>query len=165
MQTRVDKETSVTDQDVLTRLAQLLGSSEDGEKGFAKAARDATDSELKSFLRRRAEDCRTIAIELNALLQSLGGAPEGSGAIHRGWPNGATTFGRSDLTVLADVELAECTAEEAYFEALTTVLPDRIRNMLERQHVSAVHNRDHIRELRHSYRTMSDTYPQTANGS
>lgn len=137
-------------------LNDLVQTSEDGRKGFAEASDEATRPELKSFFQRRSDDCAIAATELQSLVQSLGGTVEKSPAVsdtgHPGWDKAKTTIEDANVTVLEQVEHAEDKAEAAFAKALTAVLPQQIRNVVERQHNGAVRNHDHIHDLRISYK-------------
>ena len=141
--------------DTVKVLNGLIQTSEDGKKGFADAAREATKPELKTMFRRRSADCETAVMELQQLVQSLGGTPKDSGTVaetaHRGWARMKTMIGDANLTMLEDVERAEDKAKAAYVQALTTKMSQQIRSVVKRQHDGAVHNHDLMRYLRNSY--------------
>jgi len=139
----------------------LVQTSADGRKGFAEASDEAAKPELKSFFQRRSDDCAAAATELQSLVQSLGGRVETStavsGAADPGWDKIKTTIDDANVTALGEMEHAEDKAEAAYAKALTAVLPQQIRNVVERQHNGAVRNHDHIHDLRISYQEAPPT--------
>jgi uncharacterized protein (TIGR02284 family) len=142
--------------DAVNVLNGLIQTSEDGRKGFADAGRKATKAELKTMFRRRSADCETAVIELQQLVQSLGGTPKGNGTLaataQRGWTaNSKPAIGDINLALLEDVERAEDKAKAAYVQALTLKLSQQVRNVVKRQHDGAVHNHDLVRYLRNSY--------------
>ena len=141
--------------DTMKVLNDLVQSSEDSKNGFVEAAHDATKPELKCFFQRRSGDCETAVAELQALVQSLGGAPntvdKSAVAADRDWSKMKPVVGNVNLYTLAEVEHAENRAEAAYVKALSTVLPQSIRSVVQRQYNGAVRNHDHIRGLRNAY--------------
>ena len=58
--------------DVESVLNELIETSKDGEKGFAKAAEDAHDAELKSLFTQCAQRCRQGAAELQTQVRAQG---------------------------------------------------------------------------------------------
>ena len=154
----------MSNNDTMKVLNQLVEISEDGEQGFAEVAREATHPELKNFFQRRSDDCGTVVMELQALLQSLGAAPVDihpvSASGHPGWAKQKATIEDANLTALKEVEDAEDQAEAAYAEALAAELPRQIRNVLQRQHNGVVRNQSHIHDLRISYKTAQPAWPE-----
>ena len=136
-------------------LSELVQASEDGEKGFAEASQEATRPELKAMFRQRSDDCATAAIELQALLQSLGGPPEDgatiAGAAHRGWARGNAALADPNFDMLEEGERAADKAKAAYLTALTIKLPEQVRGVVQRQLDDAIRTHDTIRELRNGY--------------
>jgi hypothetical protein len=66
---------------IVSVLNDLIETSNDGQKGFRKAAEDTKDASLKLLFADRAEDCARGASELQALVQRLGGKPETGGTV------------------------------------------------------------------------------------
>ena len=66
---------------------------------------------LKAMFQTRAADCASAAMELQGLVESLGGKPKDSGTIvgaaHRGWAKVVATVGDTNLSMLEEVERAE----------------------------------------------------------
>jgi len=142
----------------ISMLNGLVETSKDGEKGFATAAKDAKNPDLKAMFSKRAEDCARGAAELQEIIASHGGKPEegGSvaGALHRGWVNlRAAVSTRDDLAILEECERGEDVAKAAYRKALDddSLSPDE-RSVVQRQYEGVVRNHDQIRDLRNSYR-------------
>ena len=138
-------------------LNDLVETSKDGEKGFNTAADDTNNPELKTTLRRRAQDCARSAADLQGLVARLGGKPEkgGSvaGAVHRGWVNvKAAVSSRDDLAILEECERGEDVAKAHYSKALQATLPQDIRSVVERQYDGLMRNHAQIRNLRDEYR-------------
>ena len=144
--------------DDISMLNGLVETSKDGEKGFAKAAEDTKDSELKAMFAERSQDCARGAAELQELIAGHGGDPQkgGSvaGALHRGWVNlRAAVSPRDDLAILEECERGEDVAKAAYRKALDddSLSPDE-RGVVQRQYEGVIRNHDQIRDLRDRYR-------------
>ncbi len=141
---------------IVSVLNDLIETSNDGEKGFRKAAEDTKDASLKQLFAGRAEDCARGATELQAVVQRLGGKPEKGGtvggALHRGWVDvkSAVTH-RTDHAILSECERGEDVAKKNYRNALDKELPADIRAIVERQYQGVVQNHDRIRDLRDQY--------------
>jgi uncharacterized protein (TIGR02284 family) len=144
--------------DTIKVLGELIRVAEDGEKGFAAAAEDATKLDLRTLLEKRSIDCGTALVELRRLLQSLGGSDtlEASGG-HSGWTETRTAFGDTNLRVLEDAERAEDKAEASYAKAMSITFSHQIRSVLQNQHDGTVRNHELILSLRDSYRAVNDT--------
>lgn len=146
--------------DTVKVLNELIQTSEDGRQGFAEAAKKATKPELKIMFQGRSSDCGTAVIELQALVQSLGGTPEESGTVvgaaHRGWAKVKSSIGDANISMLEDVERAEDKAKAEYVKALNTKLPQQVRSVVQRQHDGAVRNHDLIRDLRNNYKAKQE---------
>lgn len=146
--------------DTVKVLNHLVQTSEDGKKGFAEAAKEATTPELKTVFHRRSLDCAAAVAELQALAETLGGTPKDSGTVagaaHRGWTKVKATVGDANIGTLEEVESAEDKAKAAYTKALTATLPPHVRSVVQRQHDGAVRNHDLIRDLRNSYKAKKE---------
>lgn len=142
----------------ISMLNELVETSKDGEKGFATAAEDAKNPELKEIFSKRSQDCARGAAELQDVIASHGGKPQegGSvaGALHRGWVNlRAAVSTRDDLAILEECERGEDVAKAKYSKALEdeSLSPDE-RSVVQRQYEGVVRNHDQIRDLRNRYR-------------
>ena len=140
----------------------LIQTSEDGKMGFTEASKEATKPELKTMFQRRSADCASAVIELQQVVQSLGGTPKDSGTVagaaHRGWTKVKATVGDANIGTLEEVERAEDKAKAAYIKALTADLPQEVRSLVQRQHDGAVRNHDLIRDLRNSYKATKEAH-------
>jgi uncharacterized protein (TIGR02284 family) len=141
---------------VVSVLNDLIETSKDGEKGFRKAAEDAHDAQLKTMFLSRAEDCMCGALELQDVVQGLGGKPETggsmSGALHRGWVDvKSAVTDRSDDEIIAECEKGEDVAKKRYHDALEKDLPLDVRSVVERQYQGMLQNHDRVRDLRDQY--------------
>ena len=146
--------------DVKSVLNDLIETSFDGEKGFAKAAADAHDDELKTLFTQCAQRCREGIVELQSQVQAQGGRPDKSGsaagALHRGWLSVKEALtGRDDKAILEECERGEDHAKAAYKKALAKDLPADIRAIVERQYQGVIANHDRVRNLRDKYRAMT----------
>jgi uncharacterized protein (TIGR02284 family) len=141
---------------VVSVLNDLIETSKDGEKGFRKAAEDATDPSLKSMFESCATDCARGAHELQTVVKQLGGKPDDhgsvAGALHRGWVDvKSAVTGRNNHAILVECERGEDVAKKHYRDALDKDLPADIRVIVERQYQGVVQHHDRIRDLRDQY--------------
>ena len=129
----------------------------DGQKGYAIAAGDARDAELKRYLQRCSDQRAEFVRQLERALWSFGAAPESHGsargALHRGWLDVRIAVeGRSDAVVMEECALGDGAARYAYERALADTfedLPREIRMMLQAQYTSIGSCRDELeRRLR-----------------
>ena len=60
--------------DVIDCLNTLIETSKDGEFGFRTSAEQTADAQLKQLLLQRADECRSAATELQALVRDHGGS-------------------------------------------------------------------------------------------
>lgn len=145
---------------ILAVVNELIETSKDGEKGFAKSAEELTDPELKIWFLKRAQYCGTAARELQEQIRALGGKVEDggsvSGAIHRGWVDvKSAVTGHDTAAILAETERGEDYAKKVYQEALEVELPASLRQIIERQYHGVLANHDGVRDLRDSYRSRN----------
>ncbi|PPD43040.1 MAG: aldehyde dehydrogenase [Methylocystis sp.] len=141
------------EQEIIETLNNLVEISRDGEKGFRAAAEDVKDPKLKTVFSTAAERCASGARELESEITHLGGQPVHSsstaGALHRAWVHlKAAVTGRSDRTILDEVERGEDVAKAAYEKAVAKPLPPQVRNILDRQYRGVKENHDLVRDLR-----------------
>ena len=143
----------MTNEEVIDVLNDLIENCRDGEYGFQACAEHTQSTEVIELFQARARECSGAAIELQALVSQLGGAPESggtaSGAMHRGWVAvKGTVGGYSDLSMLEECERGEDVAKARYQKALSEDLPPSIQSMVSRQYDGVVRNHDQIRALR-----------------
>ncbi|HEX3499414.1 MAG TPA: PA2169 family four-helix-bundle protein [Stellaceae bacterium] len=139
---------------MISTLNDLIETSKDGEQGFRTCADGVKDAKLKSLFEEVARRCAEGAAELNAKVRGLGGDPEKSGSLHRGWVNIKSTItGMDEAAVLAECERGEDSAQHTYEDALKKELPADIRSMVERQYQVVRQNHDRVRNLRDMART------------
>ena len=146
--------------DIQSRLNELIETSKDGEQGFLKAARDTKTPELTSIFTAAAQRCAQGARELQELVRGMGGDPERSGsaaaALHRGWINvKEAVTGRDDKAILEEVERGEDYAKAQYRKALEQNLPANVKSVVERQYQGVMANHDKVKALRDRYRAAA----------
>jgi uncharacterized protein (TIGR02284 family) len=95
----------------------------DGEKGYAAAAADANDTDLKILLQRFSDQRAAFVLQLEEMMRSNGTSPDGkpsvSGAVHRGWVDLRIALGgRNDFTILEECARGDRAALHAYERAL-----------------------------------------------
>jgi len=107
--------------------------------------------------RDRATACAQAALDLQDLVQRLGGEPAShstlGGTLHRQWVNLKSAItGRDDESILDECERGEDAAVNAYRKALSEELPTDIRLVIERQYQGVLANHDKVRSLRNEVR-------------
>lgn len=145
---------------VRTIVNELIETSRDGEKGFAKSAEEVQEPRIKSLFLKRAQTCGTAARELEEQMRALGGEVEDggsvSGALHRGWVDvKASVTGHDTEAILAETERGEDYAKKVYAQALEEDLPVGLREVIERQYRGVIANHDEVRDLRDAYKTRN----------
>ena len=145
------------DKETKSLLNELVETSKDGEKGFAKAAEEIADPAIKAVLLEGASLCRSGARELQERVRALGGEPETTGsalgAMHRGWINVKTAVtSRDTKAILEECERGEDYAKARYAEALRKQLPDDLRVVVQRQYEGVIQNHDKVKALRDAAR-------------
>lgn len=148
----------MTREDTAALLNGLIETSHDGEKGFAKAAKEVLDPQLKSLFVEGAMRCREGARELEHQVREMGLEPAqgGSvaGAVHRGWLEvKSMTSSRDTRAILEECERGEDYAKARYAQVLGEQdLPVDLRAMIERQYAGVRRNHDRVRSLRDALR-------------
>jgi len=142
-------------EETVSILNRLIETCRDGQDGFRTASECiAEDPELKMLLSSFSLQRAKFAGDLEAQLIVMGEhePPRDSslkGAAHRGWINLKAAMTRSDNhAILAECERGEDVAMAEYNDALSTRLPEPVREMVmrQRQEVIATHNT--VRALR-----------------
>ena len=144
--------------DAIPVLNELIETSKDGEKGFAKAAQDTRSAELRTLFTTGAQRCAEGARELQDLVRQLGGNPDQTGsvtgALHRGWISvKEAVVARDDEAILEEVERGEDYAKEAYRTAVQQDLPANVKAVVQRQYHGVVANHDKVKAMRERYRS------------
>jgi uncharacterized protein (TIGR02284 family) len=116
----------------------------DGEKGFAEAAADVRDPELKSFLQARSQERAAFVARLQGELVSHGRFAENQGTVrgtlHRAWSavRGGIE-GHRDRLVLEECERGDRAAKHAYERVLNEMVdgaPPLTRQIVQSQYQS-----------------------------
>jgi len=147
----------MTRQDTASLLNELIETSHDGEKGYAKAAKEVDDPQLKSVFVEGAMRCREGARELEERVRALGMQPTTggsvSGAMHRGWVGVRSAVSTRDAkAILEECERGEDYAKARYAQVLEDDdLPADLREVVERQYAGVVQNHDRVRNLRNTF--------------
>jgi uncharacterized protein (TIGR02284 family) len=94
----------------------------DAEKGYAGAAADVRDPELKRLFQLRSSERADLVMALQTSVQKLGAFPENQGtlkgSLHNGWVNVRKAVeGRNDRMITEECERGEVAALERYQEA------------------------------------------------
>lgn len=139
--------------DIVETLNDLIENCKDGELGFKETAEKADSPDVKRMLATRAMECQEAAIELERMVETLGGKPKEhgtvTGAMHRGWVSirGALAS-NDDLAMLKECERGEDRSIKRYTNALEKPLPIEVRSVVERQYFGAKRNHDQIKAAR-----------------
>lgn len=144
---------TMSNDDVVDVLNDLIETCRDGEYGFNACAEHAEGAMLKALFLRRAAECHQAHGELETHVRRLGGEPNkrgtASGALHRGWVAvRGTLTGYSDQAMLDECERGEDTALARYRKALKQPLPSNVRQLVEYQCNGVQRNHDQIKALR-----------------
>lgn len=146
--------------DTIDTLNDLIETCKDGEKGFRDAAQHAVNPDLQQTFRKRADECREGAVELQAVVMQLGGKAEDGGSVagaaHRGWMAvKGSLAGYTDLALLEECERGEDVAMKNYREALESGLPAECQALVERQFEGVKRNHAQVRALRDQARATA----------
>jgi len=144
---------AISQEDVISTLADLVATCRDGEEGFRTAAEAAQNPELRALFLTYAQQRGDFRAELEEEIRRLGGDPSTrgsiSGSLHRGWMTVRSAVGGGgDDSVVAEAERGEDSARNSYEAALGRDLPPAIRTMVERQYVRIREAHDRVRSLR-----------------
>jgi uncharacterized protein (TIGR02284 family) len=132
---------------VIAMLNHLIQTCTDGEKGYAIAAADVRDPNLKALLFGYAKQRAEFVAELQDAIKERGFVPENEGTargtLHRGWVDVRLAVeGRSDRAVLEECARGELAAKKSYEAAIGSVsleaLPADIRRVVALQYTAVV---------------------------
>lgn len=134
-------------------LNDLIQTCKDGEAGFKDAADGLKNPQTKAKFIEYAQQRATMARELQAEVQKLGGDPAKagsvSGSMHRGWLDvKAAIVGKDDHGIAAEAERGEDSAKAAYEKALNESLPASAQALVQRQALMVREAHDHVRAIR-----------------
>jgi uncharacterized protein (TIGR02284 family) len=143
----MDKKDSVS---VIENLIEIC---KDGEKGYEDAAKHVKRSDLKTFFATRSSERGRFARELQAVLMNLGKTEKKdsgtvAGALHRAWIDAKVGLGAGDKSLLESVEKGEDEARDAYREAIGSLLPPDVADIVSRQARSIQTAHDQVKSLR-----------------
>lgn len=116
----------------------------DGEKGYAAAAADAADTDLKILLQGYSDQRAAFVLQLQQLMRSSGVLPESQGSIagtvHRGWVDMRLAIGgRDDFVILEECARGDRAALHSYERALDgklDAMPHEMRMVVQGQYGS-----------------------------
>ncbi len=134
-------------------LKDLVETCQDGQQGYATAAKDA---ELARVCSEYAAQRGTYLHELRQAIRSLGGDPDQggsvSGSLHRGWINLKSALSTNEPhSVLSECERGEDAAMQNYRDALNSAELDMdTRAIIQRQAAGVKQAHDRIKQLRDS---------------
>lgn len=146
-------ETTLSNDDVISTLNNLIETCKDGQEGFKSASEGVERSDLKTAFYEFSQQRSQFSGELQQLVRSLGGDPELSGtlsgAIHRGWIDlKAAVTGRDEAAILNECERGEDYAKAAYEEACNLALPANVAAVVMEQSNAVTAAHDRVKALR-----------------
>jgi uncharacterized protein (TIGR02284 family) len=144
---------TVSNEDVISTLNNLIETCKDGQEGFKQAAEGVQNSNLKTVFYEYGQHRGQFVGELQALVRELGGDAESSGsmagALHRGWINIKSAMtGPDDGAILNECERGEDVAKKAYRDAVQQNLPAHVNSVIQKQAQAVQEAHDRVRDLR-----------------
>lgn len=125
--------------DIIDKLNHLAALAQDGKDGYAHAAENVKDEEMKGIFSNLSSERGTYANTLRLQIKSLGGSPDKDGgplgSMHRTWMDIKSTFSSGDKNTIIDTCITgEEAAIKAYEEALgETYITGVVRGIISEQ--------------------------------
>jgi uncharacterized protein (TIGR02284 family) len=168
--TTFENNESLSNDDIISTLNNLIETCKDGQEGFQQAAEGVQNSQLKTLFYEFGQQRARFAGELQGLVRQLGGDPETSastaGALHRGWINIKSAItGQDDEAILNECERGEDVAKSAYKDALEENLPSHIADFVQRQYTDILAAHDQVRALRNAANAADDADDNTTSST
>ncbi|WP_430908212.1 ferritin-like domain-containing protein [Maribacter sp. 2-571] len=144
---------STTYEKVTDQLEEILEKNVDAEKGYKKAAENATDLNLKNFFERKAKDRGKFNAELRRELSSnyeeIDEDGSFAGTVHRSWMDVKAFFsGDNDEAMLEEAIKGDKAAVEEYEEVLEdSTLPQSLATLVRNQLISIRTDLNNVRRL------------------
>ena len=122
---------------VVSTLNHLIEINRGALRGYQEAAEKIGTPEIKTFCFEQIRVRWQFVDDLLAPLLSLGGHPKEKGsvvaAVHRGWIDLKAALGGGDHAILGAIETGEDYVVKEYKKAQGEKLPERVRDIVERQ--------------------------------
>ena len=128
----------LANEEIILILHSLIEISRDGNQGFKDAGDDVKDKNLRSLLHVYSEQRMNFSLELQGIVEKLGGDINitGSilGALHRRWMDiRFGIIGSNTRGILKECLRGESAAISKYENALKRGLPENIKSVVEKQ--------------------------------
>jgi uncharacterized protein (TIGR02284 family) len=143
--------------DTLNNLIETL---KDGQEGFAAAAKDVKDPNVRSTFNQFATERGQMVEELASQVRQYGEDPDTDGsataAIHRGWMNLKSALGGGEKSILDEAERGEDQAVSDFEKALENPkLPPDVQQVVRSQYTRVKRAHDQVKMLRDSWKAAS----------
>lgn len=148
--------TTLTLDNTLERMDELIEVCLDGENGFRAAAEAMENKQIQTVLNGYAQQRAEFAAVLQNEVIRRGGRPERDdelkAAMHRGWLNlKAAITGHDPGAILGECVRGENFAIEQYEQALSAGLPEDLATLAGPQLDAIIKARNHMKELKALY--------------
>src|SRR5690606_14040004 len=136
-----------------TKLNDLLEKNYDAEKGFKKAAENASHTGLKSYFKNKAQERYNFGHQIKSEIKNFGQAPDKGGSLtgsaHRTWMEVKSWFSSdNDEAMLEEAIRGERAAVDEYKDVLNeTSLPNSTRELLASQKSTIEQGLSNIKKL------------------
>lgn len=146
----------MTNEKVSSRLQCLLGTLEDGRKGFSEAAQTASSDRLREFLNECSEQRASMASEVESQIKELGSQPKPDSIRnehgYHAWSDVHSYIsGKDDYAVASEAEHGEDIAITNYKNVLRDAeLPNNVRSLVEKQFERVQASHKQIMDIRQS---------------